>query len=144
MTTTRLFKNATFFQPSDSEPIRTVISESEHAVVVAWYVKARQKIPVHSHPNGQDTWTVLTGSGEYYLDDNIRQQISAGDVVIAYSGQLHGVVNNGQEPLTFISVVSANAGYSIACRSKHDLNISGQAKADKISTVIGIAANPAG
>lgn len=113
MTKNRLFKNGTFFQPSDSEPIRTVLSESEYAVVVAWYVKAGQKIPAHCHPNGQDTWTVLTGSGEYYLDDNTRQQISAGDVVIAYSGQLHGVVNKAQEPLTFISVVSANAGYQL-------------------------------
>lgn len=113
MATTRLFKNGSFFQPSDDEPVRTVISESEHAVVVAWYVKAGQKIPAHCHPNGQDTWTVLSGSGEYCLDADNRQPIGAGDVVIAYQRQMHGVVNNGEEPLMFISVVSPDAGYQL-------------------------------
>lgn len=113
MTTERLFKNGTFFQPSDDEPLRTVISESEHAVVVAWYVKAGQQIPAHCHPNGQDTWTVLSGNGEYCLDANTRQKIGAGDVTIAYQGQMHGVVNLGDEPLTFISVVSPDAGYQL-------------------------------
>lgn len=113
MTTTRIFKNGSFFQPADNEVIRNVISESEHAVIVAWYLKAGQKIPAHCHPNGQDTWTVLSGSGEYCLDANPRQQIGAGDVVIAYQGQMHGVTNNGEEPLTFISVVSPDAGYQL-------------------------------
>lgn len=110
----RVFKHGTFFQPSDNEPIRNVISESEYAVVVAWYVKPGQKIPSHSHPNGQDTWTVLSGSGEYCLGENLScQTISAGDVVIAYSGQIHGAVNNGAEPLSFISVVSPDAGFQL-------------------------------
>lgn len=109
----RFFKNNTFFQPSDNEPVRTVISESEHSVVVAWYVKAGQKIPAHCHPNGQDTWTVLSGSAEYCLDADSRRQLSAGDVVIAYQGQMHGAFNNCAEPFTFISVVSANAGYQL-------------------------------
>jgi quercetin dioxygenase-like cupin family protein len=113
MTTTRLFKSADFCQPSDNEPIRTVLSESEHAVIVAWYVKAWQKIPAHCHPHGQDTWTVLSGTGEYCLDADTHQKINAGDVVIAYSGQMHGVFNPGEEPLMFISVVSPNAGYQL-------------------------------
>lgn len=113
MTATRLFKSGTFFQPSDNEPLRTVMSESEHAVVVAWYVKKGQKIPAHCHPHGQDTWTVLSGCGEYFLDTNNRQLIGAGDVVIAYQGQMHGVFNHGDEPLTFISVVSKDAGYQL-------------------------------
>ena len=113
MTATRLFKSGTFFQPSDDEPLRTVMNESEHAVVVAWYVKEGQKIPAHCHPNGQDTWTVLSGGGEYCLDGETRQKIGAGDVVIAYQGQMHGVVNHGDEPLIFISVVSKEAGYQL-------------------------------
>jgi oxalate decarboxylase/phosphoglucose isomerase-like protein (cupin superfamily) len=41
--------------------------------------------------------------------------IAAGDVVIAPRGCIHGVVNNGDEPLTFISIVSpADAGYQLA------------------------------
>nr|WP_244913281.1 hypothetical protein [Phormidesmis priestleyi] len=38
----------------------------------------------------------------------------AGDVVIAHTGCVHGVLNNSDEPLVFISVVSpADAGYQL-------------------------------
>jgi quercetin dioxygenase-like cupin family protein len=114
--TTRHFPSNDFFQPSDGEPIRSVITESTNAVVVAWYVKSGQKIPAHRHPHGQDTWTILAGTGDYYLDsDGATQSIKAGDVVVAHAGEVHGVTNTGDEPLLFISVVSpAAAGYQIS------------------------------
>lgn len=58
-------------------------------------------------PRGQDTWTILSAKGEYYLDEvGTKRSILAGDVVIAPVGCVHGVLNNGDEPLIFISVVS--------------------------------------
>jgi quercetin dioxygenase-like cupin family protein len=117
MSTTRIFKSSEFFQPTDGEAIRSVVSESKDAVIVAWYIKPGQEIPAHIHPHGQDTWTILAGSGEYYLDKaGNRKTIVAGDVVIAHTGCVHGVFNNGNEPLVFISVVSpADAGYERLC-----------------------------
>lgn len=113
MDTTRIFNSSNFFQPTDGEPIRSVITESENAVVVAWYIKAGQEIPPHIHPNGQDTWTILAGRGAYYLDEaGTTKPIAAGDVVVAHTGCVHGVINTGDEPFVFISVVSpADAGY---------------------------------
>jgi quercetin dioxygenase-like cupin family protein len=95
--------------------VRSVITESKDSVVVAWYIKPGQEIPAHLHPNGQDTWTILSGQGEYYLDQTgTTKPIIAGDVVIAHTGSIHGVFNNGDEPLMFISVVSpAEAGYQL-------------------------------
>jgi quercetin dioxygenase-like cupin family protein len=123
MMTTRIFSSAKFFQPTDGEPIRSVITTSPEAVVVAWYIQPQQEIPAHVHPHGQDTWTILAGQGQYYLDrgtspvDNrsgMTQSISIGDVVIAPTGCVHGVFNHGDEPLIFISVVSpSNAGYQL-------------------------------
>lgn len=115
MSTTRIFKSSKFFQPTDGEAIRSVVSESKDAVIVAWYIKPGQEIPAHIHPYGQDTWTILAGSGEYYLDKaGTRKLIVAGDVVVAHIGCVHGVFNNGDEPLVFISVVSpADAGYEL-------------------------------
>ncbi|MBM0741426.1 cupin domain-containing protein [Phormidium sp. CLA17] len=115
MNDTRIFNSSQFFQPTDGEPIRSVITESSHAVVVAWHIKPGQTIPAHNHPHGQDTWAILTGHGEYYLDKvGTTQAIAAGDVVIAPIGCVHGVFNNGDEPLVFISVVSpADAGYQL-------------------------------
>jgi quercetin dioxygenase-like cupin family protein len=100
------------------EPICSVVTQSEDAVVVAWYVryvKPGQEISPHIHPNGQDTWTILSGKGEYYLDRvGTKKSIVAGDLVVADRGCIHGVVNNGIEPLIFISVVApADAGYQL-------------------------------
>jgi quercetin dioxygenase-like cupin family protein len=115
MSTIRIFKSAQFLQPVDGEPVRSVVTESQDAVVVAWYIKPGQEISAHLHPNGQDTWTILSGKGEYYLDQvGTTKPIVAGDVVIAHTGCVHGVFNNGDEPLVFISVVSpADAGYQL-------------------------------
>lgn len=115
MNPTRIFKSSKFLQPTDGEPIRSVVTESKDAVVVAWHIKPGQEIAAHIHPNGQDTWTILSGQGEYYLDQaGATTSIVAGDIVVAQTGCVHGVFNNGNEPLVFISVVSpADAGYQL-------------------------------
>ena len=118
MAVTRIFNSAEFMQPTEGngEPIRSVITQSAEAVVVAWHVNPGQRIAAHVHPHGQDTWTVLSGSGEYQLEHGGRSQtISPGCVVVAPTGCVHGVFNRGREPLVFISVVSpAEAGYELA------------------------------
>jgi len=113
MNTDRIFHSSEFFQPTDEEPIRSVVTESSNATVVTWYIKPGQEVPPHIHPTGQDTWTILAGQGRYYLDQvGTTEPIFAGDIVVAHTGCVHGVFNDGNEPLVFISVVSpAEAGY---------------------------------
>lgn len=115
MNSTRIFKSADFIQPADGEPIRSVITQSADATVVCWYIKPGQRIAAHVHPHGQDTWTILSGCGEYQLQaDGAACTIAAGDVVIAPTGAVHGVRNNGAQPLIFISVVApAEAGFEL-------------------------------
>jgi quercetin dioxygenase-like cupin family protein len=115
MSIRRIFTSSQFFQPTDGEPIRSVVTESQDAVVVTWYVKPGQEISPHIHPNGQDTWTILRGKGEYYLDEiGTKKTVVAGDIVVAYTGCVHGILNNGDEPLIFISIVApADAGYQL-------------------------------
>jgi quercetin dioxygenase-like cupin family protein len=116
--TDRIFKSARFLQPNDREPIRSVVTTSAYATVVAWYVRPQQEIPAHQHPEGQDTWTILSGQGEYYLDRvGMTTSIVMGDIVIAPAGAVHGVFNNSDEPLIFISVVApTDAGYELVDR----------------------------
>lgn len=103
------------FGAAVGEPARTIVHATAHATIVAWRLDPGQAIRAHIHPHGQDTWTILAGSGRYLTD---RQggslSITVGDVVIAEKGQVHGVVNEGSEPLLFISVVSpGEAGYEL-------------------------------
>jgi quercetin dioxygenase-like cupin family protein len=112
----RRFCSHDYFQPNDAAaPIRSVMTESAEAVVVAWYVQSGQTITAHRHPHGQDTWTILRGTGEYVLDDGGSiQTIVAGDVVVAPIGAVHGVTNSSREPLIFISIVAPGAaGYEV-------------------------------
>jgi quercetin dioxygenase-like cupin family protein len=115
MSTERIFHSADHFQISTGEPIRSVVTQSGEAVVVAWHVDPGQSIAAHVHPRGQDTWTILSGSGEYRLDaQGATRTLRAGDVAVAPVGCVHGVTNHGSEPLRIISVVTpADAGYAL-------------------------------
>ena len=115
MSAPRIFDSSEFFHPADGEPIRSVVMESIDAVIVAWHVNPGQQIRAHVHTRGQDTWTILAGTGRYYLDwSGTTRPIKPGDVVVAQVGEVHGVLNNGDEPLMFVSVVSpADAGYQL-------------------------------
>lgn len=111
----RIFKSTDFFKPSVGEPIRSVVTETADAVIVAWHVNPGQRILAHVHPYGQDTWTIISGQGEYQVTTTGESRsIIAGDIVVARTGNVHGVLNTGDEPLRFISVVSpASAGYEL-------------------------------
>ena len=109
----RVFQTARHLQPADGDPIRSVVTESPDAVVVAWFVKPGQTIAPHVHPHGQDTWTIVAGSGAYQTNaagDTVA--IHAGDIVVAPRMAVHGVHNAGAQPLIFVSVVCPGAaGY---------------------------------
>jgi quercetin dioxygenase-like cupin family protein len=115
MSTDRVFRSSDFLQPADGEPIRSVMAQSPEAAVIAWFVKPGQRISAHTHPHGQDTWTVLSGRGAYQLDAGGQSRaIAAGDVAVAPKGCVHGVFNDGTEPLVFVSVVCpAESGYEL-------------------------------
>ena len=115
MSQDRIHKSAHYFQPSEGEPIRSVVLETEDAVIVAWHVKPGQRIAAHVHPHGQDTWTILSGQGQYQLEvTGETRLVVAGDIVVAPKGRVHGVFNDGTEPLQFVSVVTpTDAGYEL-------------------------------
>jgi quercetin dioxygenase-like cupin family protein len=116
MSEQRIFSWADFLQVADGEPVRSVVTQSEHSVVIAWTVKPGQRITPHVHPSGTDTWTIVAGSGDYIADKaGTTQAVKAGDVAVARAGEVHGVHNTGAVPLVFVSVVApVEAGYHVA------------------------------
>lgn len=113
MSNPRVFSVRQHLQPNTGEPIRSVVHETRESAVVAWIVQPGQRISPHVHPSGQDTWTVLDGEGDYQIDSTGHTHpICAGDVVVAPTGAVHGVLCTGERPLVILSVVSpAMAGY---------------------------------
>jgi quercetin dioxygenase-like cupin family protein len=115
MSTQRLFTFSDYLQPAEQEPIRSVVSRNEDTAIIAWHVQAGQHLAAHSHPSGQDTWVIMSGTGTYQLDkEGTTMIIKAGDVVIAPTGAVHGVYNHGTEPLTFVGIVApAESGFEL-------------------------------
>ena len=114
-TESRIFSVADYTRPSNAVPIRSVVLETNDSVVVVWHALPGQEIAAHVHPHGQDTWTVISGEAEYYQGDGIVTRLKAGDIAVAKPGQVHGAMNSGTEPLTFVSVVApGNAGFALS------------------------------
>lgn len=115
MSSIRIFASDLFMHAAEGEPIRSIVTESPDATVVAWHILPGQRIACHMHPHGQDTWTILSGKGAYLIDTvGEPRTVVAGDVVVAHRGQVHGVRSLGAEPLRFISVVTpSEAGFTL-------------------------------
>lgn len=107
MSEERVFTAADHFREGQPEPPRVVVTQSEHAAVVAWSVKPGQRIELHVHPTGQDTWVVLAGEGLYFTDRaESSRPLCPGTVAVAPAGAVHGALNTGPGLLRFVSVVS--------------------------------------
>ena len=58
----------------------------------------------HVHEGDNEIFYFLSGTGEY--NDNGRLvQVCPGDTCICNDGELHGLRNTGDEPLTFIALI---------------------------------------
>jgi len=111
----RIFPVAEFIRPSEGQPVRSVVLETEESVINVWHVSPGQEIAAHVHPNGQDTWMVISGTAGYYMGGGVVTHLKAGEIAVAKPGQVHGAINSGSEPFVFVSVVaSGNAGYALA------------------------------
>jgi len=110
----RKFNAEAHYAPSEGAPIKTIMTKSADAAIVAWIIKPGQAIEPHVHPEGQDTYVVMSGQGLYTLDEaGTTTELRVGDVIVARRGEVHGVFNNGAEDLKIVSVVSpSEAGFS--------------------------------
>lgn len=113
MPTQRTFDSEAHYQAGPTEPPRTVVTESADAGVVCWHVEPGQRIDLHRHPSGQDTWIVMSGEGLYFEATGAPGvPLRPGVIAIAPRGAVHGALNTGTVPLRFISVVApAQSGF---------------------------------
>lgn len=58
----------------------------------------------HTHTVDNEIFYFLSGTGEYN-DNGTTVTVKAGDTAICNDGELHGLVNNGNEPIEFIALI---------------------------------------
>jgi quercetin dioxygenase-like cupin family protein len=110
MTKERTFdvnKLVQFSPPSDEKGMVLELATTDTQSVAVWGVRPGQKVPIHIHPDGQDTWIMIKGSLTYYLGNGDRRTISAGNIDVAEHHQVHGALNEGKENAIFVSIYSA-------------------------------------
>jgi quercetin dioxygenase-like cupin family protein len=81
---------------------KITLAETPHSRTTLWCLLPGQHIHPHVHA-GDHIWVVLEGEGNFLIDGGARP-LHPGAVVVAPSGQAHGIENNGREGLVFISV----------------------------------------
>jgi mannose-6-phosphate isomerase-like protein (cupin superfamily) len=59
----------------------------------------------HEHPNTEDLYLILEGRGTGLLDGE-RFPVGPGDLFLVKAGGRHGLVNDGDGPLTFIGLLT--------------------------------------
>ena len=64
-----------------------------------------QEQHLHDHATQDKCYLVLEGAGEFTVGDETRQ-CTAGELILAPAGVAHGVANNGEALLSFITVLA--------------------------------------
>lgn len=58
----------------------------------------------HTHSGDNEIFYILSGTAEYNDNGNTVTAVP-GDVLVCNDGEMHGMVNNGSEPVEFIAVI---------------------------------------
>ena len=58
----------------------------------------------HHHHGDMEVYYILKGTGDYN-DNGKHVQLNAGDTAICGDGEMHGLVNNGDEPIEMIALI---------------------------------------
>ena len=63
-----------------------------------------RSIGEHTHVGDNEIFYFLKGTGTYN-DNGVKVKVAPGDTAICNDGELHGLVNDGEEPLEFIALI---------------------------------------
>ncbi len=88
---------------SDEKPNKETMWTGNTFRINIMNLKPGQEIKPHVH-DGDHIWIILEGSGEFLSSEGGAQAIDSSRVVVAPSGEAHGVRNNTDENLVFASI----------------------------------------
>ena len=83
-----------------------VNSESGRVTVTEVHLIPRAVQNRHTHEDSEQIWYAVKGEGRLLLDDKKQKSFVKGDVVRFEEGEVHGIFNDGEEELVYISVTS--------------------------------------
>lgn len=93
----RYFKLDQLYCFCDTEATKNTFYQSEKSAGAMWCIKPGQMLKPHRHAQADDVWIVLEGEGEFITNNNERRTIGKGDIIVSFPGDVHGLVNTGEE-----------------------------------------------
>lgn len=83
-----------------------VNSESESVTITEVHLIPGAVQNRHTHESSEQIWYAVKGEGRLLLADKEQKSFLRGDVVRFEAGEIHGIFNDGEEELVYISVTS--------------------------------------
>lgn len=87
------------------KPFKHTFFQSERLLTGLNCLLPGQKQPIHDHVDQDKFYYVLAGTGLFTVGD-VEKVCSAGELILAPAGIMHGVENQDTELLTFITVIA--------------------------------------
>ncbi|MCP4168509.1 MAG: cupin domain-containing protein [Chloroflexi bacterium] len=91
------------------KPFKTTFFLSERLLVGLNTLLPGQAQPLHDHADQDKFYQVLAGEGLFTVGEESRS-CGPGQLVLAPAGIVHGVQNEGTEPLSFLTVIAPAPG----------------------------------
>ncbi len=91
---------------SQGETSMEAISHSGIHEIHLWRIAPGEWIYPHIHPENDDIWYFIQGTGEYYTSSSKKKTVTPGDIAVALPGEVHGVFNSGSEDIIIYSVLA--------------------------------------
>jgi quercetin dioxygenase-like cupin family protein len=88
---------------SQEKASKVALGETAHGRMTLWCLLPGQGIKPHIHA-GDHYWVVLEGGGNYLAEGREPVSVAPGTVLVAPSGESHGIENTGSEGLVFVSI----------------------------------------
>jgi mannose-6-phosphate isomerase-like protein (cupin superfamily) len=84
-------------------PFRKVLHTTKKYQLAEMCLQPGEDIGVETHPNVQQVFKIISGSGVFTLDGK-EQEVNSGDVVVATKGSTHNIENVGKKELKLITL----------------------------------------
>ena len=83
--------------PASAAPLGTLGATYQASPPASAGAGTTIQLPVTLTNSGTDTWTIVSGQGDYIPDmTGATRPVKTGDVAVARAGEVHGVHNSGE------------------------------------------------
>jgi len=109
MSQERVYKVADFLNVYDA--VRpTPMYSGDKLSCVTFRMTPGQVHEPHSHTDITQMWVILSGHGEAILDDDRRERVGPGTVIVHHPTQPHGIEALGPDDLVYINISERPSG----------------------------------